>query len=78
MATAESAEINIAEGIRKLCASGTTRFWVNQRAFAKAAGAADEPRDAKRAKSAKSAPENFMEAWNHHSFKYSGATTMQK
>ena len=78
MATAESAEINIAEGIRKLCASGTTRFWVNQSSFAKAAGAADEPRDAKRAKSAKSAPENFMEAWNHHSFKYSGATTMQK
>ena len=60
MATAESAEINVAGGIRKLCASGATRFWINQRAFAKAAGAVDDARDAQ---GALTASEKFMQAW---------------
>ena len=60
MATAESAEINIAKGIRELGASGP-RFWINQRAFAKAAGAVDD--DARNAKGALTASEKFMQAW---------------
>jgi hypothetical protein len=60
MATAESAEINIAKGIRELGASG--RFWINQRAFAKAAGAVDD--DARNAKGALTASEKYMQLWS--------------
>ena len=60
MATAESAEINIPEGIRKIRASGAQRFWITSRAFGIEAGAVD---DARNAKDALTASEKLMQLW---------------
>jgi hypothetical protein len=75
MATAKSADINIAEGIRKMQASGASRYWVTQRGFAKVAGAVD---DARGAKDAKCAAEKLMYAWGRTQGKYSATVKKER